>query len=136
MGIQDAVKKETAFVAVGCGIGTLFIISCFFLLHRFFPERVPFDFKVVLAAIVGSLVAIGNFFWMGLTVQKVSGIEDEARARNTMLLSYRYRLMAQMLWVVLALVLPVFNGLSGVLPLFLPSMLIKIRGILSAMKGR
>ncbi len=139
--LQDAVKKETRNIAVGTAIGVLIMFLVFFILHMVIPEDapfnlgVPFDYKVILAGIIGFFVAVGNFFWMAVTVQKVTSIEDEQRARQTMGVSLRYRTMMQLLWVILAIVVPVFNLVAGIVPLFIPSITIKLRGILSAGKG-
>ena len=134
--IQDAVKREALFVFCGCAIGTLIIIGAFYILHGYFPEKVPFGFPVVTGALVGCIIAAGNFFWMALTVQKISAIDDEPRAKATMALSYRYRTLMQIVWVIMALALPIFNGAAGIIPLFIPSIIIKIRGILSTRSTR
>lgn len=136
--VQDAVKKETQNIAVGTSVGCILVIAAFFILHQLEPEMVPFDYTVILAAVVGLAVAVGNFFWMGLTVQKIAEMSEEenARARSTMMVSLRYRMMMQLGWVIVAILAPCFNVLAGVLPLFIPSIVIKIRGIISARKGR
>ncbi|MBO5624091.1 MAG: hypothetical protein J6N21_03345 [Butyrivibrio sp.] len=133
--LQDAVKKETCNIAIGVGIGVLLMYLLFFVLHMVVPDWAPFDIKVILGGIGGFIVAVGNFFWMALTVQKVASIEDEERARKEMGVSYRYRTMLQFLWVILAIVIPVFNLVAGIVPLFIPSITIKLRGIMSAGKG-
>ncbi|WP_034475378.1 ATP synthase subunit I [Butyrivibrio proteoclasticus] len=139
--LQDAVKKETRNIAIGTGIGVVIMFAIFFVLHMVLPKNlpfgyyVPFDYKVILAGIVGFFVAVGNFFWMAVTVQKVTSIEDEKRARETMGVSLRYRTLMQLLWVILAIVVPVFNLVAGIVPLFIPSITIKLRGIMSAGKG-
>ncbi len=51
-----------------------------------------------------------------------------------MALSYRNRMLLQLLWVVLSFALPVFNGAMGIIPLFVPSILIKCRGIFQKRK--
>ncbi len=135
MKLQDAVKKETGIIAAGTAIGVVVMYLVFYVLHMVFPDWAPFDIKVILGGIGGFLVATGNFFWMAVSVQKVASIEDEDRARKTMGVSYRYRTMLQFLWVVLALVVPIFNPVTGIVPLFIPSLIIKLRGILSAGKG-
>ncbi len=73
---------------------------------------------------------------MGLAVQKVAGSTNEDFARRAMTVSYRYRTLMQLLWCVLAFALPVFNAAAGIIPLFIPSVLIKARGILLKGKGR
>ncbi len=138
MVVQDAVKKETTFIAAGTAVASVLLIIVFFIVHQLVPSYAPFDITVFLGAIGGTIVAVGNFFWMGLTVQKITGMsEDETdRARSTMAVSLRYRTMLQLLWVILAIFVPAINLVTGVVPLFIPSILIKIRGILSARKGR
>ena len=135
MKLQDAVKKETGIIAVGTAIGILVMYVVFFVLHMVLPNWAPFDIQVILGGIGGFIVAVGNFFWMAISVQKVAGITDEERARKTMSVSYRYRTLLQFLWVIIAIVAPVFNVVTGIVPLFIPNLIIKLRGILSAGKG-
>ncbi len=135
MKIQPAVKTETGRIAIATAIGVLIMYVVFFVLHMVVPNWAPFDIKVILGGIGGFIVAVGNFFWMALTVQKVASMEDEKGARSTMGVSYRYRTLIQLLWVILAIVVPVFNLVAGIVPLFIPSLFIKLRGIISAGKG-
>ena len=134
MKLQEAVKKETLFISCGCVIATVICLLLFFILNRFFPEQIPFGLKVIISGVIGCAVAVLNFFWMAVTVQKVTSIEDEGRARSVMALSYRNRMLFQLLWVVLSFALPVFNGAMGIIPLFVPSILIKCRGIFQKRK--
>ena len=138
MVVQDAVRKETSFIAAGSGIIMVAVILVFFILHQAVPDYAPFDYTVFLGAIGGVAVAVGNFFWMGLTVQKIADMSEEEndRARSTMAVSLRYRTLMQLLWVVLSILVPAINLVTGIVPLFIPSVLIKIRGIISARKGR
>ncbi|WP_026509086.1 MULTISPECIES: ATP synthase subunit I [unclassified Butyrivibrio] len=137
MVVQDAVKKETTFIAVGTALASVLVIVLFFVLHQVVPKdapfgySVPFDYTIFLGAIGGTVAAVGNFFWMGLTVQKITGMSEEEtdRARSTMAVSLRYRTLLQLLWVVLAIFVPAINLVTGVIPLFIPSILIKFRGI-------
>ena len=99
MKIQPAVKKETGHIACWSGAGTIVMIVAFAVCHKLFPEAVPFDYKVVLGGIIGAAVAVGNFFIMGLTVQKIaSGEQNDEQAYKSMKISYRYRSMAQALY--------------------------------------
>ncbi len=134
MHIQPAVKKEASRFAAGTAILTLLMFVVFLSLHRLRPEMVPFNFKVILSGILGAVVAAGNFFLMGLTVQKVTSAETENAAYQAMKASYRFRTASQLLWAVLALGLPFFNGAAGILPLFFPSICIKAGSILGIRK--
>ena len=60
--IQPAVKKETRRVAVITAAGTVIMWVVFFGLHMGMPEKVPFDYTVILGGLFGSLVAVLNFF--------------------------------------------------------------------------
>ncbi len=128
--IQPAVKKETAKVALYTGVGLVIMWAAFGILHLGFPQRVPFDYRVILGGIGGSMVAVLNFFLMGLAVQKVAASDDEASARLLMKGSYSRRMLLQMLWVIAAIAAPCFQFVAGALPLLFPGFGIKIMGII------
>lgn len=134
MKLQKAVKDETIFVALGSVILSAVMLLAFFLLNRAFPEQVPMDASVLIGAAGGCAVAVGNFFLMAVTVQKVAGIENYEEAYRSMQVSYRYRTFLQLIWCVLTMVLKFINPVAGMLPLLWPSLLIKGRGILSGVK--
>ena len=135
MKLQKAVKKEAGIIATSVAVGVLAMYLVFFCLHMVVPDWAPFDIKVIIGGIGGYMVAVGNFLGMAVSVQKVASIEDEDRARKTMGVSYRYRTMIQFLWIILSIVLPFINLVAGIAPLFIPSIVIKLRGIISAGKG-
>lgn len=135
MKLQKAVKDETFFVALGSIILSVIMVIVFFVLHRVFPERVPMDLPVIIGAVGGCAVAIGNFFLMAVSVQKVAGIENYDQAYRSMQVSYRYRTFLQLIWCVLTMVLGFINPVAGMLPLLWPSLLIKGRGILNGVKN-
>lgn len=128
--IQPAVKKETLRILWSTIAGCCVMFLAFGILHRFLPEQIPFDYRVFLGGFLGGAVAVGNFFFMGLTVQKVTAAEKEEQAYSALRISYRYRTLVQLLWVILAMVLPFVNGAAGIIPLFFPSITIKLLGIL------
>ncbi|MBO5503719.1 MAG: ATP synthase subunit I [Lachnospiraceae bacterium] len=129
MKLQDAVKKETVFVAAGTAAGTAVMILAFYALNRVMPESVPFHSGVILGGICGCAVAVLNFFLMAVTVQKVANTEDQDTAYRTMKLSYRNRMLLQLLWVIVAIAVPVFQFAAGILPLMIPSLVIKAKGV-------
>ncbi len=124
--VQDATKKETYRIAVGTGIGVVLMIIGFAVLHIVNPQQVPFDYTVFTGGIVGGAVSVLNFFLMGLTVQQVAKEEDDSRAYQRMKLSYSRRMLLQIVWIIIALIVPVFNGAAGVIPLLFPSLTVKI----------
>ena len=80
--IQPAVKKETARVTGITLTGCVIMFAAFFVLHKISPASVPFDLKVIISGLLGSGVAVANFFFMGLTIQKIVSGEDEEQARD------------------------------------------------------
>ena len=103
MDIQPAVKKETKRVALVTAGGVVFMWIVFGVFHGVNPESIPFDYTVILGGLVGGLVAVLNFFLMGLTVQKVAAQANEDTAITQMKASYRQRLLLQILWIILAI---------------------------------
>ena len=63
LNVQKAILDETRHIAVGVMAADVVMCSIFLLLGQF-------DHTVVLGALWGSLFAVGNFFFMGLGVQK------------------------------------------------------------------
>ena len=127
--LSPAIKKETVRVAAMTAIGVVCMIIVFAILHQFLPEKVPFDYRVILGGLAGGFVAVLNFFLMGLTVQKVANTEDEDLARSRMKASYSRRMMLQMGWVIVAIVVPIFQPVAGILPLLFPSTGIKLLAV-------
>lgn len=128
--VQPAVKTETKKVAASTIIGVLLMWIVFAILHGSMPEKIPLDYTVFLGGICGGVVAVLNFLLMGLTVQKVAATDDQDTARARMKASYSQRMMLQILWIVVAIVAPCFQFTAGIVPLLLPSIGIKIMGII------
>lgn len=102
----------------------------FAVLHLVIPEKVPFDHTVILGGIGGGIIAVLNFFLMGMTVQKIASETDEDRAKMWMKNSYSKRMLMQMVWVIVAIVVPCFQFVAGIVPLLFPGIGIKILGIM------
>ncbi|MDD7740397.1 MAG: ATP synthase subunit I [Fusicatenibacter sp.] len=134
--VQPAVKKETQRVIAYTGIGVVLMWIVFGIVSSVMPERAVFDYTVILGGIGGGIIAVLNFFLMGLTVQKVASMEDEEAARNRMKASYSQRMLLQMLWVVAAIAAPCFQFVAGILPLLFPGMGIKLKGIWDALAAK
>lgn len=134
MKVQKMVKEESGRVARGSILMMLLMLAVFFLLHRCFPGRIPFDYRLPLSAALGTAVSVLNFFMMGMTVQSIVNTEKEEDAYQKMRLSYRNRNLMQLLWIILALVAPPFQPVAAILPLLFPGTLIRLRGIFSGRK--
>ena len=136
MRVQETVKKESLQIAVQSGIATVVMWICIFVLHHFYPEKISFDYRVILSGLLGTAVAVTNFFLMGVTVQGVLSVENQEEAYQRMRLSYRKRTMLQLGWIILAIVAPCFQAVAGIVPLLFPGGILRIRGILEWKKGK
>ena len=112
---RKEVLKQTAHIAIGQAVGTAIMIGVYLLLQKF-------DMTVVWGAVVGNVLAIGNFFFMAaiatLAADKAKN-QDVEGGQKLMKASYPIRLLA--LAAILALCAwkgkEVFDLLALVLPL-------------------
>ncbi|MBQ9062089.1 MAG: hypothetical protein IJI10_08180 [Eubacterium sp.] len=128
--VAPAVRKETKRVILITVIGVIIMFAVFAGLHFAMPDKVPFDYRVILGGLGGGCIAVLNFFMMGLTVQKVTSMEDEGLARQQMKSSYTYRMLLQILWMVAAIAAPCFQFVAGLVPLLFPSLGLKLLSVM------
>ena len=127
--VQPAVKKETKRVVMITGAGLILMWILFAILHFTMPDKVPFDYTVILGGIGGGAIAVLNFFLMGLAVQKAASATDEGTARMKLKASFSQRFMMMILWVIAAIVAPCFQFVAGIAPLLFPGTGLKFVGI-------
>ena len=127
--VQPAVKKETKRVVMITGAGLILMWILFAILHFTMPDKVPFDYTVILGGIGCGAIAVLNFFLMGLAVQKAASATDEGTARMKLKASYSQRFMMMILWVIVAIVAPCFQFVAGIAPLLFPGTGLKFVGI-------
>ena len=127
--VQPAVKKETKRVVMITGAGLILMWILFAILHYTMPDKVPFDYTVILGGIGGGVIAVLNFFLMGFAVQKAASATDEGTARMKLKASYSQRFMMMILWVIAAIVAPCFQFVAGIAPLLFPGTGLKFVGI-------
>ena len=127
--VQPAVQKETKRVEMLTGAGLILMWILFAILHFTMPDKVPFDYTVILGGIGGGVIAVLNFFLMGLAVQKAASATDEGTARMKLKASYSQRFMMMILWVIVAIVAPCFQFVAGIAPLLFPGTGLKFVGI-------
>ena len=127
--VQPAVKKETKRVVMITGAGLILMWILVAILHYTMPDKVPFDYTVILGGIGGGMIAVLNFFLMGLAVQKAASATDEGTARMKLKASYSQRFMMMILWVIAAIVAPCFQFVAGIAPLLFPGTGLKFVGI-------
>ena len=127
--VQPAVKKETKRVVMITGAGLILMWILFAILHFTMPDKVPFDYTVILGGIGGGVIAVLNCFLMGIAVQKAASATDEGTARMKLKASYSQRFMMMILWVIVAIVVPCFQFVAGIAPLLFPGTGLKFVGI-------
>ena len=117
--VDKTVLKETKYIAAFVLIFSLLTQSVFLIIGKW-------DYTVLLGNILSGAVAILNFFLMGLTVQ--SAVEkEEKEAKTTMKASQTLRMFMLFAAAALAVLLPCFHIVTGLLPLFFPRIAIIFR---------
>ncbi|MBQ9148637.1 MAG: ATP synthase subunit I [Oscillospiraceae bacterium] len=99
MKLQAASRKEVSRIALGVLICDGLMVAALFLLSQFGIGT--FDLiKILLGALIGSVVAIVNFAILCLTVQSALNIENKRKMKARFQMSYNVRLLIQAGWVV------------------------------------
>ena len=124
--VDPTVKKESLYIASITGILSL-LLQAGFLIAR------HWDYTVLLGNLLGGVTAAGNFFLMGITVQKAVAREKKPAA-DLMKLSQTMRLLMQLVVAVLGFALPCFNGYAVIIPLFFPRIGVTLRPFLDRNK--
>ena len=120
------VKNETRYIALFCVILSIIMQIVFILLGKW-------TYKVILGNILSLIVAILNFFVMGLTVQKAVTLE-ESDARKLMRSSQNLRNAGIFIAVVIGVVAPCFNTVAVIVPVFFPRIAISFRPLIKDKK--
>ena len=84
------------------------------------------SYKVLLGNLLGVIVMILNFFFMGITVQQAL-VKDEADAKKLMKLSQSLRTLFIFVCVVAGVMLPCFSTIATIVPLFFPRIATALR---------
>ncbi len=130
-------KKQVKRGTVGTIILTAIMVFIFVALKLIF-KNVDF-FKdninilhVCLGALAGALVAILNFVYLAYSIGQRTTTENEELAKAQYESSKKIRLFIQVGWMIIAIVVPVFNAIAAIFPLFFPRRSIILCGILDA----
>ena len=115
MNVQKAILDETRHIAIGVLAADVVMCIVFLLLGQF-------DYTVVLGALWGSLFAVGNFFFMGLGVQKAMDMEDGAK--RYMQKNYTLRMCFCVAGMAVGVKAPVFHSIAALIPFLFPKLVI------------
>jgi len=129
MKLQSASQREVKRIACGTAVGSIALVAAMVLLS---PLGIgTFDYRVIIGAIGGYIVAVLNFALMCLTIQHAVSIGDQKPMRAFIQGSYNGRLLLQAGWIVAAYLMPWVNVFAAAIPLLFPNLMIfylQVRG--------
>lgn len=126
--VDKTVLKETKYIAAFVLIFSALTQAVFLIIGKW-------DYTVLLGNLLSGIAAILNFFLMGITVQAAVGKEDK-QARNTMKMSQSLRTLMLFAAAALGVLLPCFNTVTSLIPLFFPRIAIAFKPLfLNRKKG-
>lgn len=119
--VDPTVMKETRYIAL-----MVLILSA--LMQAVYLVIGQWNYTVLLGNLYGAVVAVGNFFLMGLTVQHCLTMEpDEAKKR--MKLSQQGRMLMLLVFCVIGGALPFLDTIAVLIPQLFPRVGVTIRGL-------
>lgn len=119
--VDPTVLKETRYIGVAVLILSALMQAVFLVIGQW-------DATVLLGNLYGAVLAVGNFFLMGLTVQKCLTMSPED-AKKRMKLSQQGRLLMLLILCMIGAALPCFNTISLLVPQFFPRIGVTVRGL-------
>ena len=125
--IDRTVLTETGYLAL-----SVLILSA--LMQAVFLAVGAWDGAVLLGNLLGGAAAITNFFLMGLTVQAATA-KDEKGAKAAMRSSQSLRTVFLFAAAALGVLLPCFDTIASLLPLFFPRIAISFRPLVGRKKA-
>ena len=121
MKLQPASRKEVSRISVGVLICDGLMVAGLLLLSQLGLGEFHL-LKILLGALAGSVISIGNFIILCLTVQSALEIEKERKRRARFQRSYNLRMLIQALWIVGAFFLrDKIHFVAAAAPLFFPN---------------
>ena len=117
--IDPTIKKETLYIAGWSLIFSMIMHSVFLLIGKW-------DYTVLLGNVLSLVASVGNFFLLGLTVQKAL-TKEEKDAKQFMKFSQVFRLFVLFGICVLGAVLDCFDVFATIIPLLFPRISIMLR---------
>lgn len=117
--VDKTVLKETKYIAS-------FVLIFSVLTQAVFLITGKWNYTVLLGNMLSGIAAIMNFFLMGITVQAAVTKEDK-EARSTMKMSQSLRTLMLFAAAALGVLLPCFNTVTSLIPLFFPRIAIALK---------
>lgn len=109
--LQKTTKLEVMRISAGVLVGTGLMMLVFFLLDKW-------DLTVLYGGILGAIVAIFNFYFLAISVQRA--VDSGEKSAQLMKSSYSLRMLVSALAIGLGLALDYFNPFAIVIPMLMP----------------
>lgn len=116
---DKTILKETKYIAFVVIILSVLMESVFLILQKW-------NYTVILGNILSAGVSILNFFFMGITIQK-SLSKEPADAKKLIQASQNARNLGMFVAVAMGVLLPYFNTVAVIIPIFFPRIAIALR---------
>ena len=117
--VNSTVACETKYIAY-------WVVILSIIMQAVFVISKHWNYTVLLGNLLSGVIAVLNFFLMGLTVQ--SAVEkDEKGAKAQMRASQSMRTFILFAAVAVGVLVPVFNTAASIIPLFFPRIAIALR---------
>ena len=120
--IDPTVKKETLYILIFSVIFSVLMQSVYLCIGRW-------DITVLYGNLLGVFGAVGNFFLMGMTVQKALG-KEQKEIKNMMKLSQMLRMLLLFAVALVGYLVPAFNLVAVVIPFIFPRVAVTLRALL------
>ncbi len=117
--VDKTVLKEVQYITFMIIVLSLLMNSVFLILHRW-------DYTVLLGNILSAAVSVVNFLLMGITIQKALS-KDSAEAKKLIKASQNLRNFGIFVVLGAGVLLPIFNTISVIVPIFFPRIAIFLR---------
>lgn len=118
---DPTVKRETLYIAYSVIIFSVLIQAVYLIINKW-------NYTVLLGNILSGSVSVLNFFLMGRTIQSATE-KDQKGAKSAMKASQSLRLFMMFIALVLGVVLPCFDTVTSIIPIFIPRIAIMLRPI-------
>ena len=128
--VDKTILRETVYIAAWVIILSLLMQAVFLIIDIVTPpEKIIWDYTVILGNLLSAICGVLNFFFLGLTVQKAMESDDDKYKKNLMRLSKSLRMLFVFCVILLGAVFKdtVFNLWATLIPLFFPRIAIALR---------
>lgn len=120
--VDKTVKRETAYIGVSVLILSALLEAVFLIIGKW-------DYKVLCGNILSGAYATLNFFLLGITVQKALTRAPD-KAEEYINFSKRIRMLMLFAVALIGALLPCFNLITVLVPLFFPRIAIMFRPLI------